>query len=85
MSRAIGDPFALPPRGSAREGWRRGLTDVHVDEVLPVLVDWPPHVRLALLVLVAPLLTARAGAGGGLLLGAAVTSRHHGLVRAFAA
>lgn len=48
------------------------LTDVHVDEMLSVLVDGPPHVSLALLVLVAPLLAARPRAGGGPLLGAAV-------------
>lgn len=50
---------------------------MHVDEVLSVLIDGTPHVNLALLVLVAPLLTARAGAGCGLLLGVA---RRHGLV-----
>lgn len=58
---------------------------MHVDEVLSVLVDGPPHVRLALLVLLAPMLTARAGAGSGLLLGVAVAPRHHGFVGGLAA
>lgn len=57
---------------------------MHVDEVLSVLIDGTPHVSLALLVLVAPLLAVRAGAGGGLLLGAVVAPRHHGLVGGFA-
>lgn len=58
----------------------RVLTDVHVNEMLSVLVDRPPHVRLALLVLV-----SSSGGGRGLLLaGVRVSVRHHGFVRALA-
>lgn len=58
---------------------------MHVDEMLSVLIDGTPYVSLAFLVLVAPLLAARAGAGSGLLLGAVVAPRHYGLVGGFAA
>lgn len=79
-------PMTLSPcRLEGQQGRTGDLTDMHVDEVLSVLVDGPPHVSLALLVLVAPLLAAGARAGGGLLLGAVVAPRHHGLVGGFAA
>lgn len=58
---------------------------MHVDEMLSVLVDGTPYVSLAFLVLVAPLLAARTGAGSGLLLGAVVAPCHYGLVGGFAA
>lgn len=55
---------------------RRVLTDVHVDEVLPVLVDGAPHVHLGLFVQVSLIVAAPAGAGGGVEGGSAL---HHGL------
>lgn len=59
------------------------LTDMHVDEVLSVLIDGTPHVRFALLVPVSSVLAAPGGVGGGLLLDGGVNPvRYHGFVRA---
>ena len=58
----------------------RVLTDVHVNEMLSVLVDRSPHVRFALLVLV----SSGGGDRGLLLAGGRVSVRHHGFVRALA-
>lgn len=69
----------LVPRQA--QPWRV-LTDVHVDEVLPVLVNGPPHVHLALFVRVSSILTNIAGAGGDLL---GCSTLHHGPVGGFAA
>lgn len=62
-------PF--PPSEALPHGCQRGrqaearcLTDMHVDKMLFVLVDGPPHVCLALLVLVSTILLAARVVGG---------------------
>ena len=58
---------------------RRVLTDVHVNKMLFVLVDWTPHIRLGLLILFPSILNV-VDVGAGLVHGGVVPVRYHCLV-----